>query len=139
MRVIPGLAIMLYANLQVGPLGVGILPILVFGIAPDLPRLLGLGQPTVPGRMATRAVPVFNLMHHPAPAIVLVALGAVGVIPPALHVGGLAWIGHIVVGLGVGDRVRHHDGSLTPLWPDNRRPPAGATANARAPRAESPA
>jgi deazaflavin-dependent oxidoreductase (nitroreductase family) len=136
---IPGLAIMAYANLQVGPLGVGILPILVFGIAPDLPRLIGLGQPTVPGRMATRAVTAFNLMHHPAPAIVLVALGAVGVIPPALYVGGLAWIGHIVVGLGVGDRVRHHDGSLPPLWPDNRRPPAGAKANAGAPRAESPA
>jgi deazaflavin-dependent oxidoreductase (nitroreductase family) len=135
---IPGLAIMLYANLQVGPLGVGILPILVFGIAPDLPRLLGLGQPTVRGRMVSRAVPVFNLMHHPAPSIALVALGAVGVILPALYVGGLAWLGHIVVGLGVGDRVRHHDGSLPPLWPGDRRPRAGATANA-APRVESPA
>ena len=66
----------------------------------------------VPGMEATRAVPVFNLMHHPAPALVLVAPGAVGILPPALYVGGLAWLGHIVVGLGVGDRMRHHDGSL---------------------------
>jgi hypothetical protein len=114
---IPGLAIMVYANLQVDPLGVGILPILAFGIAPDLPRLLGLGQPAVPGRIASRAVPLFNLMHHPAPSIVLVALGTAGVIPPALYVGGLAWLGHIVVGLGIRDRMRHHDGSLPPLWP----------------------
>lgn len=136
---IPGFAIMLYANLQVGPLGVGILPILMFGIAPDLPRLLGLGQPTIPGHMVSRAVPAFNLMHHPTPSIVLVALGTAGVIPLALYVGGLAWLGHIVVGLGVGDRVRRRDGSLPRLWPGDRRPRVGATANAGAPRADSPA
>ena len=41
--IVPGLAIAVYANGQAQHLGLGILPLLAFGIAPDLPRLLGIG------------------------------------------------------------------------------------------------
>ena len=118
--VVPGLAIAVFANAQAGQLGLGIVPLLVFGIAPDLTRLLGLGQPHAHGQMAARAVPAFNLMHHPAPPLAMLILAAAGVLPPVLYVGALAWLGHIVVGLGVGDRLRSRDGFMPPLWPIGR-------------------
>jgi F420H(2)-dependent quinone reductase len=115
--VVPGLAIAFFANGQAEQLGVGIVPLLAFGIAPDLPRLLGLGQPHAHGRMAARAVPAFNLMHHPVPPLVVLAVTATGVVPPVLYVGALVWLGHIVVGVSIGDRLRGRDGFLRPLWP----------------------
>ncbi|HEU0237354.1 MAG TPA: nitroreductase family deazaflavin-dependent oxidoreductase [Candidatus Limnocylindrales bacterium] len=121
--IVPGLAIAVYANLQAQQLGLGILPLLAFGIAPDLPRLLGIGQPHAHGQMAARAVPAYNLMHHPLPPVGMFALGAAGVLPPVLYVGALAWLGHIVLGLAIGDRMRGSDGRLAPLWP-GRRPAA---------------
>jgi hypothetical protein len=117
---VPGLGIAFFANWQAQQLGLGILPLLAFGIAPDLPRLLGVGQPHAHGQMAARAVPAFNLMHHPASPIAVLALAAAGVVPPVLYVGALAWLGHIVLGLAIGDRVRRADGWLRPLWPGNR-------------------
>jgi deazaflavin-dependent oxidoreductase (nitroreductase family) len=137
--VVPGLAIAVFANMQAGQLGVGIIPLLVFGIVPDLTRLLGLGQPHAHGQMAARAVPAFNLMHHPLPPLAVLALAAAGVLPPVLYVGALAWLGHIVVGLGVGDRLRSGDGFLPPLWPigrprpEARRDRAGASTSAESP------
>lgn len=114
--IVPGLAIAVFANAQAGHLGLGIVPLLVFGIAPDLTRLLGLGQRHAHGQMPARAAPAFNLVHHPMPPLVLLALAATGVVPPVLYVGALAWLGHIVVGLGIGDRLRSRDGFLRPLW-----------------------
>jgi len=134
--VVPGLAIAFHASGQAAQLGLGIVPLLAFGIAPDLPRLLGLGQARKPGQMPRRAVPAFNLMHHPLPPLALFALGAAGVVPPTLYVGALAWLGHIVLGLGVGDRLRSRDGFTRPLWPIGRpaapsvsSDPAGAPAS----------
>ncbi len=118
--IVPALAIMFYASGQAEHLGVGILPLLVFGIVPDLPRLLGIGQPHAHGQMAARAVPAFNVMHHPLSPIALLALAAVGVVPPVFSVGALAWLGHIMFGLGIGDRLRRRDGFLPPLWPIGR-------------------
>jgi deazaflavin-dependent oxidoreductase (nitroreductase family) len=115
--VVPGLAIAFFANLQAERVGLGIVPLLAFGIAPDLPRLLGLGQPHAHGQMPRRAVPAFNLMHHPVPPVVILALAAIGVLPPVLYVGALVWLGHIVIGMGIGDRVRGRNGFLRPLWP----------------------
>jgi deazaflavin-dependent oxidoreductase (nitroreductase family) len=128
----PGLAIAVFANMQATDLGVGIVPLLAFGIAPDLPRLLGLGQPHAPGQMAARAVPAFNLMHHPLPPLAVLALAVTGVLPPASYVGAIAWLGHLVLGLGIGDRLRRRDGFLPPLptfgRPARRRPAAGGPA-----------
>jgi deazaflavin-dependent oxidoreductase (nitroreductase family) len=113
--VVPGLAIAFFANGQAEHFGVGIVPLLAFGIAPDLTRLLGLGQPHAHGQMAARAVPSFNLMHHPVPPLVVLAITATGVVPPVLYVGALVWLAHIVVGVGIGDRLRDRDGLLRPL------------------------
>ena len=118
--IVPGLAIAFFANGQAEHVGVGIVPLIAFGIAPDLTRLLGLGQQHVHGQMAARAVPTFNLMHHPVPPLVVLALTATGIVPPVLYVGALVWLGHIVVGVGIGDRLRGPDGFLPPLWTVDR-------------------
>ena len=118
--IVAGLGIAVVANTEAHRLGLGILPLLAFGIAPDLPRLLGVGQRHRPGQMARRAVPPFNLMHHPVVPIALLGAAALGVLPPIFYVGALAWLGHVVVGLGVGDRVRDRDGFLRPLRATSR-------------------
>jgi deazaflavin-dependent oxidoreductase (nitroreductase family) len=115
--ILPGLAIAVFASGQAEALGVGIVPLLVFSIAPDVPRLLGLGQPHAPGQMPRRALPGFNVMHHPLPPLAMLGLGVAGVLPAALTVGAIAWLGHLVIGLGVGDRRRRPDGFIAPLWP----------------------
>ena len=66
---IPGLVIAVYANAQSAQHGLGLAVLLVFGIVPHLPALLGIGQPHARGQMALRAVPLFNAMHHPAPPL----------------------------------------------------------------------
>lgn len=107
---IPGLAIAVYANAQAGEHAIGLVPLLVFGIVPHLPALLGVGQPHARGQMAARAVPLFNVMHHPAPPLVIVALAAAGILSPFWLVGGLAWFSHIVVDLAFGHGLRTPDG-----------------------------
>jgi rhodanese-related sulfurtransferase len=69
---IPGLVVAVYANAQSAQHGLGLAVLLLFGIVPHLPALLGIGQPHAPGQMARRAVPLFNVMHHPAPPLVFV-------------------------------------------------------------------
>ena len=89
---VPGLAIAIVAN-EVGKAnGVGILTLIAFGIAPDLPRLIGSR-----GRLA------HNLLHQPAAPLLAVALSATGLVPIIWLVGSLVWLGHVVAGRGVGD------------------------------------
>jgi F420H(2)-dependent quinone reductase len=114
--ILPALAIMLYASVQAEYLRVGILPLLVFGMAPDIPRLMGLGQRHIHGLVATRAARAFDVTHEPLVPFALLALAATGVVPPLLQVGALAWLGHIVFGFGVGDRSGRRDGSFRPMW-----------------------
>jgi hypothetical protein len=113
---IPGLAIAFYASAQAGYHGLGIVPLLVFTIAPDLTRLLGLGQPHARGQLARRVVLPFNLLHHPGPPLALLGLAAAGILSPFWLVGALAWLGHLVMGLGIGDRLRTGDGFLRSHW-----------------------
>ena len=113
---IPGLAIAVYANAYAGGHGIGLVPLLVFGIVPHLPVLLGIGQPHARGQMAARAVPLFNVMHHPAPPLVIVGLGAAGILSPFWLVAGLAWFSHIVVDLGFGHGLRTADGWRRGWW-----------------------
>ena len=87
---IPGLAVAIYASTLGGHLGLGLVPLLVFGVVPHLSVLLALGQPHVRGQLAPRAVPIFNAMHHPAPPLVMVGIAAAGVLSPFWLVGGLA-------------------------------------------------
>jgi hypothetical protein len=113
---IPGLAIAVAANMQAGDHGLGIGPLVLFGILPHLPVLLGRGQPHGRGQMAARAVPLFNVMHQPLPPLVLVALATTGVLSPFWLVAGLAWLSHIVVDLALGDGLRTPDGWRRARW-----------------------
>ena len=97
---VPGLAIAIYANAQAGVHGVGLAPLLIFGIAPHLPALLG-----------ARAVRLFNAMHHPLVPLALLLPAATGLLSPVWIVGALAWLSHIVVDWALGDGVRSADGS----------------------------
>jgi hypothetical protein len=113
---IPGLAIAVYANALASEHGLGLGPLLLFGIVPHLPALLGIGQPHARGQMAARAVPLFNVMHHPMPPLVILGLAAAGVLSPFWLVGALAWGSHIVVDLAFGHGLRTPDGWHRPWW-----------------------
>ncbi len=65
---------------------------IAFGIAPDLPRLLG-----------SRGRPMHNLLHQPVAAAVAVAVSATGVLPVFCLIGSLVWLSHVVIGWAVGD------------------------------------
>jgi hypothetical protein len=113
---VPGLTVAIYAGTQATEHGLGLVPLLLFGIVPHLPVLLGIGQPHAPGQLASRAVPLFNAMHHPVPPLAVIALAAAGVLSPFWFVGGLAWLGHIVVDLALGDGLRTRDGWRRTGW-----------------------
>jgi len=115
---VPGLAIALYASGQAGFHGVGLVPLLVFGIVPHLPVLVGYIQPHARGQLAPRAVPLFNAMHHPIPPLAVLGLAAAGVLSPFWLVGALAWFSHIVVDWALGDGLRTADGyrKARPAW-----------------------
>ena len=89
---VPGLAIAIVANELGKANGVGILTLIAFGIAPDLPRLIG-----------SRGRLVHYLLHQPAAPLLVVALAATGLVPIVWLVGSLAWLGHVLAGRGVGD------------------------------------
>ena len=93
---IPGLAVAIAAN-QLGEAnGVGILSLIAFGIAPDLPRLIG-----------SRGRPAHDLLHQPALVVAAVAVAGgaaiIGVAPVVVPVGALVWLGHVTAGRGVND------------------------------------
>ena len=104
--IVPGLAIAIFANELGKTNGVGILLLVAFGLAPDVPRLFGLrrGPSTGVGSFPLR---VFNLLHHPAAPAAAVLLTATGVVPVIWLVGSLVWLSHVVIGFGVGDVRRH--------------------------------
>ncbi len=95
---LPGIGLALFANTQASQLAVGLAPLLAFGIAPDLPRLVGLRRPAM--------LLVHNAMHQPALALAVLLGSAVTGLSPFAYVGALAWLGHIIVGWGTGDRIR---------------------------------
>lgn len=113
---VPALAIAVYANAKAGEYGLGLAPVLLFGIVPHLPALLGMGQPHAPGQMAARAIPLFNVMHHPAPPLVVVGLAAAGILSPFWLVSGLAWFSHIVGDLAFDKGLRTADGWRRGWW-----------------------
>jgi hypothetical protein len=94
--IIPGLAVAIYANTLGQANGVGILALIAFGIAPDVPRLFG-----------ARGRPMHNVLHQPlaaAAAVAIAGAATVAGVPVAFWlVGALVWLGHLIVGWGVGD------------------------------------
>jgi hypothetical protein len=114
--IVPGLSIAVYANGLAGQHGIGLLVVLAFGIVPHLPILLGIGRSHADGQMAGRAVPLFNLTHHPIPPLLVVGSAAAGVLSPLWLVGGLIWFSHIVMDMAFGQGLRTADGWRRPLW-----------------------
>jgi hypothetical protein len=115
--IVPGLALAVYANALAADHGLGLAPVLLFGIVPHLAVLVGNGQPHARGQLGPRAVPLFNAMHHPALPLALLGVAATGLLPTFWLAGALAWLGHIVVDLGLGDGLRTADG-----WRRQRMP-----------------
>lgn len=95
---VPGLAIAVFANQMGSANGVGILALIAFGVAPDLPRLVG-----------SRGRPAHDLLHHPASALATVALALIGTVvvsgvaPIVGLVASLVWLSHVVMGRAIGD------------------------------------
>lgn len=113
---VPGLAIAFYGNALAAEHGLGLAPLLIFGILPHLTVLAGFGQPHERGQLARRAVPLFNAMHHPAPPVAVLGLAAAGVLSPFWSVAALAWLSHIVIDLGLGDGLRTAEGWRRRGW-----------------------
>jgi deazaflavin-dependent oxidoreductase (nitroreductase family) len=109
---VPGLAIAFSANAVAAEHTLGLLPLLLFGIAPHAAVLARIGQPHGRGGIAPRAVPLFNAMHHPVVPLAVMATAAVGILSPFWYVGALAWLSHIVVDWALGDGLREADGSV---------------------------
>jgi hypothetical protein len=125
---VPGLGIAIYANSVASTHELGLLPLLLFGILPHLTVFIGLGQPHERRQLATRAVPAFNVMHHPVVPLGLAAVAATGVIGPFWLVGALAWLSHIVIDWALGEGLRGRDGFL--LGPVGRMTGVGTSAPA---------
>ena len=109
--IVPGLAIAIFANELGKTNGVGILLLIAFGIAPDVPRLFGIKRPR-PG-ISSVALHVFNVLHHPVAPAAAVLITATGVVPTIWLVGSLVWLSHVIIGFGVGD-VRRHQAAVSP-------------------------
>ena len=61
---------------------------------------------------------VHNATHQPALALAVLLGSAVTGLSPFFYIGALAWLGHIVVGWGTGDRIRSTEAPV----PRNREP-----------------
>ena len=107
---VPGLALAIFANTQSSEHGLGLVPVILFGILPHLPFLLGVRQPRPRGHIGTRAVPLFNAMHQPLVPVALVGVALTGLVPALGLVAGLSWLSHIVLDWGMGDGQRTADG-----------------------------
>ena len=122
-----GLGLSMAASSQAEAHGIGLVPVILFAIAPRMPILLGIRQPKAPGGVARRVVPLFNAMHEPLLPLAIVGLGMAGVLPALWLVGALAWLGQLVIDWGLGDGLRAADGTLRPAparwtsWPGGAR------------------
>jgi hypothetical protein len=112
---VPGIGVALFANVQANAFGLGLAPLLIFGIVPHLTVLVGFGQPHGRGQLAPRAVLLFNLMHHTLVPVVVLALAA-ALAAPFWLVGALAWLSHIVTDWAVGDGLRRSDVFVRRGW-----------------------
>jgi hypothetical protein len=107
---VPGLAIAFTASAIAERHGVGLAPLLIFGILPHASVLLGFGQPRARGQLASRAIPVFNALHQPLLPLSVGGLAFTGLLAPVALASALAWLSHIVIDWGLGDGLRTREG-----------------------------
>ena len=108
----PARAVLLLAGLAAQAAAIVLLGpwTLALWLVPDLALLAGLSREhNEAGRIAPRAVPLYNALHALAGPIALVALGAA--IGPALLGIGLVWLSHVLVDRAAGYGLRAPDGS----------------------------
>ncbi|MER6528559.1 DUF4260 family protein [Streptomyces sp. NPDC001508] len=84
-------------------------------VVPDLSFLAGLTGPHEHGRMPRRAVPLYNLLHRPVVAVVVMLACLVpdssDIAVPLFNLG-LAWLVHIAADRALGFGLRAADGRL---------------------------
>lgn len=90
--------------------GTGVSSVLVFALLPDAAFLLAIGQPMQQGQLPARAVPAYNLMHHPATPALVLAAALTGVLGQYWLVAALSWGAHVAIDRGVGYGLRTRDG-----------------------------
>ncbi len=105
-----GSALLAVAIIAAAQRDVGPLPFVLFVLLPDLAFLAGLGQPHAPRQLPPRAVPLYNIAHHPLVPVVVVAAAAAVPLPPFWLVGGLVWLVHIAFDRALGYGHRTSDG-----------------------------
>jgi hypothetical protein len=108
-----GALVTAFAIFEVVKHGLGLGPILVFALLPDLAMLAGIGQPHQKGQMPARAVPLYNLTHNPLLPISLLVVVSLGIFKPLdlfWFVGGLTWLAHIAFDRALGYGPRTPDG-----------------------------
>lgn len=110
---VPGLALAFAASGAAGEGHFGLVVVILFGVLPHLPVLLGIRQPRPRGHIGRRAVPLFNVLHQPVIPAVAVGLALTGLAPSLWLAAGLAWLGHIVLDWALGAGLRAPDGGPT--------------------------
>lgn len=88
----------------------GVSSVVVFAVLPDLALFLGIGASHQPGQLPRRAVPAYNVLHHPALPVALLAAFATGLLGSYWLVAGLAWLAHISFDRACGYGLRTWDG-----------------------------
>lgn len=86
--------------------------VLIPAILPDLAFLAAIGQPHAPGQLPSRAVPLYNALHHPAGPGAMLVTTLLTEAPPLWLVVALAWLAHVSIDRGLGYGLRGRDG-----WP----------------------
>jgi hypothetical protein len=81
-------------------------------VAPDLTLILGAPRAAGTGRLAPRAVPLYNAAHRAVlPFALLVLYSVVGLVDsPPVFGGLLGWLGHIALDRAAGHRLRSRPG-----------------------------
>lgn len=80
-----------------------------FAAMPDVALMFGMRPGLAKGQLDSRAVPLYNALHHPAGPILL-ALLSFAALGPAWLAGALAWGIHIAVDRAVGYGPRTPEG-----------------------------
>lgn len=87
----------------------GVVPVMLFLLLPDLAFLASGGGQTERGQLAARAVPVYNASHRTVGPVAVLAVALLGG-TPAWIVAGLAWLAHVALDRGFGFGLRTPDG-----------------------------
>src|SRR5579871_5452401 len=88
----------------------GVWQLVLFGLGPDVALLLGLQRGLEPGRLAPRAVPLYNALHRPLLPLAMAVAVALGALPGILIAGALTWGLHIAIDRSLGFGLRRRDG-----------------------------